>query len=107
MSLVSLVKFRFKPDKKQIWLDWSQELLRRKEEVIETLKNEGVVSESCFISQNGEEVYYFMEALDLNKAHEMVDKNPHPIDNEHKIARQSSLEFVEKLEVLFEFANRN
>ena len=49
MTNVKLVKFKFKPEAKEIWLDWSEELKRRKEEVIATLKNEGVVSESCFI----------------------------------------------------------
>ena len=107
MTNVKLVKFKFKPEAKQIWLDWSEELKRRKEEVIATLKNEGVVSESCFISDNGEEVYYFMEAEDFEKAKNAVLENPHPIDADHKKARESSLEFVAKLDCLFHFENSN
>ena len=107
MTNVKLVKFKFKPEAKQIWLDWSEELKRRKEEVIATLKNEGVVSESCFISDTGEEVYYFMEAEDFEKAKNAVLENPHPIDADHKKARESSLEFVAKLDCLFHFGNRN
>lgn len=60
MTQVKLYKLKFKPDAKEIWLDWSRELLRRKNEVVATLKNEGVVSESCFVSGDGESVYYFM-----------------------------------------------
>jgi L-rhamnose mutarotase len=107
MTTVKLVRFKFKPDAKQIWIDWSEELKRRREEVIETLKNEGVVSESCFISRDGEEVFYFMEAEDFEKAKNAVTDNPHPIDKDHKIARESSLEFVERMAPLFHFENRN
>lgn len=105
MTQVKLFRLKFKPNSKQIWLDWSKELLRRKDEVITTLKNEGVVSESCFLSPNGEDVYYFMEADDFEKATKAVNENPHPIDVEHKKARTSSLELIEKTECLFHFEN--
>ena len=107
MTNVKLVKFKFKPNTKQIWIDWSEELKQRKDEVVETLKNEGVVSEACFISEDGEYVYYFMEAEDFEKARNAVIENPHPIDADHKKARESSLELVSKLECLFHFDNRN
>ncbi len=106
MTKAKLAKFRFKSDGKQIWLDWSKELRRRKDEVIATLKNEGVVSESCFISEDGEYVYYFMEAEDFEKAKKAVIENPHPIDSDHKRARENSLELVAKLDCLFHFDNR-
>lgn len=107
MANVKLVKFKFKPAGKQIWLDWSEELKRRKDEVIAALRNENVVSECCFISKDGESVYYFMEAEDFDKAKNAITNNPQPIDGDHKKARESSLEFVEKLDCLFNFDNRN
>ncbi|MEX2514757.1 MAG: DUF6176 family protein [Candidatus Paceibacterota bacterium] len=107
MTNTKLVKFKFKLGTKQIWLDWSKELKRREDEVIETLKNEGVVSESCYMSDDGEHVYYFMEAEDFEKVKRAVSENPHPIDSDHKKARESSLDFVSKLECLFHFSNRN
>lgn len=106
MTKAKLIKFKFKTGAKQVWIDWSEELRRRKEEVVATLKNEGVVSESCFMSEDGEYVYYFMEAEDFEKAKNAVTENPHPIDNDHKLARESSLEFVAKLDCLFHFDNR-
>jgi L-rhamnose mutarotase len=106
MTTAKLVKFKFKPEAKKIWLDWSEELKHRKDEVIATLKNEGVVSESCFISDDGEYVYYFMESEDFEKAIMAVTENPHPIDIDHKKARAASLEFVCKLDCLFHFENR-
>lgn len=102
-----MVKLKFKPGAKQIWLDWSEELKRRKDEVIATLKNEGVVSESCFISEDGESVYYFMEAEDFEKVKQAVTENPHPIDSDHKKARESSLELSARLECLFHFESRD
>lgn len=106
MTEVKLVKFRFKSGKKKIWLDWSEELKRRKDEVIATLKNEGVLSESCFISEDGEEVYYFMEAEDFEKAKKAIEKSTRPIDEDHKKAREASLEKIEVLKSLFHFENR-
>lgn len=65
------------------------------------------MSESCFISNDGEEVFYFMEAVDFEKVRNAVTENPHPIDVDHKKARENSLELVERLEPLFHFENRD
>lgn len=48
MTKVKLINFKFKPGKKKVWPDWPKELQNRKEEVIDTLKNEGVVSDLMF-----------------------------------------------------------
>jgi len=98
-----LVKFIFTQGQKQAWLDWSKELQRRKDEVIQTLKNEGVISEACFISEDGESVYYYMEAADFEKVKKSVQESPFPIDLEHKEICGASLEFVEELKPLFYF----
>ena len=107
MTEVVLAKFSIKSGKKQVWLDWCEELKRRKEEVIATLKNEGVVSESCFITDDGHSVYYFMEAKDIARAKEAALKNPHPIDKEHKERKKISLDKPEVLTNLFHFENRH
>lgn len=100
---VQLMKLKFKEGGKNIWLDWSEELKRRKEEVIKTLKNEGVISEACFISKNGEDVFYFLEAKDIKRAEEVFSKSNGALDIEHKKKSSSSLEFIEKLDILFHF----
>ncbi len=107
MTKVRLVEFKFKDKAKNIWLDWSKELQKREAEVLATLKNEGVVSESCFLSSDGKSAFYFMEADDFELVKKAVETNPYPIDLEHKIARQSSLVKVDELECLFHFENRN
>ncbi len=106
MTKAKLVKLKFKSGGKQVWLDWAEELKRRRDEVIETLKNEGVVSESCFISEDGEEIYYFMEAEDFEKAQKASLNSTFPIDIDHKKAREKSLERVGRLDCLFHFDNR-
>ena len=105
MTEVKLIKFTFK--RRQVWLDWCEELKKRQDEVIETLKNEGVVSESCFISEDGLSLYYFMEAESFAKAKEAVNKSKFKIDAEHRAIREASIEFVEKLTCLFHFPNHS
>lgn len=102
---VRLVRMRFKPDGKRRWLDWATELKRRRAEVIETLRNEGVRSEACFLTKDGESVYYFMEAADFDKVMAAFAASKLPIDAEHQQALRASLEVVEELDLLFSFQN--
>jgi L-rhamnose mutarotase len=107
MTEVKLVKLKLKNGNKKIWLDWCEELKQRKNEVIETLRNEGVISESCFLSEDEKYIYYFMEAEDFKKVKEAVNKSNFNIDHDHKIKRKLSLEKVCNLTELFHFENRN
>jgi L-rhamnose mutarotase len=106
MSQVKLVKFKIKKGGKKNWLNWVEKLKKRKEEVIKTLENEGIISESCFISEDGEFVFYFMEAEDFKKVNEAFSKSTKPIDAEHKKSLDDSLRFVSVLENLFHFESR-
>ena len=105
MSQVRLIRLKFKSGKKQVWLGWCEQLNKRPKEVIETLQNEGVLSEACFVSQDGESLFYFMEAEDLERAKQAVQSSTLKIDQEHREARLASLEFVEELSPLFHFRN--
>ena len=107
MTQVKLVKLKLKEGNEQIWLDWCEELKQRKNEVIETLKNEGVLSESCFLSEDEKCIYYFMEAENFEKAKSSVEKSNFKIDAEHKKKRALSLEKVAQLKELFHFENRS
>ncbi|MBI3935079.1 MAG: hypothetical protein HY316_10345 [Acidobacteria bacterium] len=105
MSQVRLVRLKFQSGKKQIWLDWCEQLKKRTDAVLETLRNEGTLSESCFVSQDGDSLYYFMEAEDLERATKAFQGSPFRLDQEHRDARLASLEFVEELSPLFHFRN--
>ena len=84
MTNVKLIKLKFKEGNKETWLNWCEQLKHRKPEVIETLKNEGILSESCFLSEDEQCIYYFMEAEDFEKAKAAVNKGNFKIDSEHQ-----------------------
>ena len=107
MTQVKLVKLKLKEGSEQIWLDWCKELKKREVEVLETLQGEGVLSESCFLSEDEKCVYYFMEAENFEKAKDAVEKSNYKIDEEHKNKRKLSLEKVAQLRELFHFDNRS
>src|SRR5579859_899582 len=106
MSEARLLKFRFKPDGKEKWLEWSGVLRRRSHEVFETLRNEGVIAEACFLSPAEDAVYYFVAAEDLERAERAAQRSTYVIDLEHMRVKAAALERVERLECLFFFDNR-
>lgn len=106
MAEVRLVKFRFKPDGRKKWLAWSEELKRRAEEVFQTLRDEGVVVEACFLAPEEDAVYYFVAAENLAQAEQTWRRSPHVIDREHMQAKSTALEPGVPLECLFFFDNR-
>ena len=108
MTEVYLVKYRLKPGTgKKEWLDWSEELKSREEEVVATLKQEGVHLEACFLSEDEQAVYYFLEVEDLKKAYEIFEKSTIPVDREHERVKASAFESKVDLKKLFVFHNPN
>lgn len=104
---VKLVKVTLKEGSKHLWFEWCEELKKRREEVIETLKNEWVLSESCFLSEDEKCIYYFMEATSFEKAKEAVMKSIFPIDADHQKIKKLCFEEKISLKELFHFENRN
>jgi len=106
MTEVYLVKHKFRPvTGKKEWLKWSEELKRREQEVISTLRQEGVRLEACFLSEDEDSVYYFMEVEDLKKAYEVFEKSKIPVDREHEKVKASAFEDEVYLKKLFVFRN--
>jgi hypothetical protein len=105
MAKVILVKIALKEGQKQRWLDWCEELKKRSHEVVETLRNEGTISESCFLSEDENAVYYFMESEDFEKGHDAYLKSSFPIDRQHQVIQRETLDLGSRkaLEVLFNF----
>lgn len=62
--------------------DWFRELNDRKNEVLETLKAEGIIVESAFIDQHENNFYliYYVKAIDLQKALNIFQCSTKPID---------------------------
>ncbi len=103
MTEVELVRLRIKEGQKRPWLEWCKELKRRENEVLETLRKEGVISEACFIADDGESVYYFIEAESLDTAHATGWRSALPIDKQHRLVSESSLKQAERMKPLFNF----
>ncbi len=106
LTEVRLVKLKIKEGKIQKWLEWCEELKRRSNEVLETLKNEGMILEACFLSEDENSVYYFMESDNFEKAHEAYGNSTFPIDKEHSAIQKETLESVANLKVLFNFHSK-
>ncbi|MCI4347434.1 MAG: DUF6176 family protein [Thermoplasmata archaeon] len=106
MTEVYLVqqKFRTGTGKKE-WFDWTKESKKREREVLATLRREGVRLEACFLSEDEESVYYFMEVEDLKKAFAVFRRSHAPVDRKHKKAMASAFVSAVPLKKLFEFRN--
>ncbi len=103
MNEVGLVKFTFKKEGRDTWIDWCNELISRKEEVLETLESEGVLVEACFLSRKEQCIYYFIEAVSFERMQEVAKNSTRFIDIEHRAVKLESIEFVERMELLFHF----
>lgn len=106
MSQAMLVRLAFKPNGKESWLQWTEELKARHDEVLQTLADEGVRTEACFMSEHTGEVFYYMEADDLETAKKIAAESIHKIDQQHREVWRNSLDMVEKLECLFLFQDK-
>lgn len=106
MSEVVLVESRFQPGGLESWRAWCRELQRREPEVVATLRDEGVLSEACFLGRDGASLFYFMEAEDVARARRVGEASVHPIDVEHRARREASLMRIGPLEPLFHVARR-
>jgi hypothetical protein len=85
MSEVLLVRRRIEPGKTERLRAWYDELEEREREVVETLDHESVYTETAFVEEtgNGDFLYGYMEAADLDAASEAADEEIYDVDREH------------------------
>jgi hypothetical protein len=97
---------RLKPGSLERAKEWAATLNHRSEEVLATLKDEGVSMESVFLAGIGPDHYlvYVMQAEDFEKARTVAKTSEHPIDAYHRRFKMDTwLERVE-LETLIDFS---
>jgi hypothetical protein len=84
MLSVQLNKIR--PGREAELRSWLAELTRRREEVVETFRHEGVRHEQAFIleAKEGPLLLYVMELEDPERAREVYRASQLPIDLEHR-----------------------
>ncbi len=96
------VKIRLKPDSLDRVRDWAKTINARKEEALDTLRDETVVVESAFLDRTaeGDFLITFMKAESLEKARQAVQNSVHDIDKFHQKFKQDTWEERKSLELL-------
>jgi Family of unknown function (DUF6176) len=84
------VKVKLKPGSLEQVHEWAEELRSRADEVLATLRDEGVAVESVFLDshEQGDFLVYYMKARSLSAAREAAERSSHPIDAYHEQSRR-------------------
>jgi Family of unknown function (DUF6176) len=101
------LKVRLKPGSLDLVRDWAAELQARPDEVLATLRAEGVLVESAFLdsTEEGDFLIYYVKARSLDAAREAVQRSAHPIDSYHQQFKVDTWESRTPLELLMDFEN--
>jgi hypothetical protein len=101
------VKVKLKPGSLEQVREWAEELRSKADEVMATLRDEGVAVESVFLdsSDQGDFLVYYMKARSLTAAHEVAKRSAHPIDAYHSQFKAQTWESQAPLELLVDFEN--
>lgn len=86
---------------------WAAELNARRDEVIATLRDEGVAVESAFLERTpeGDFLVYYMRVRSHEQARAAFERSQHAIDAYHAAFKQRTWESSENLELLIDFEN--
>jgi hypothetical protein len=96
------VKVRLKPGSLLRVRARADELKSRKEEALETMREEGMVVESTFLDRTseGDFLICFMKAQSFEKAMGVVKQSLHAIDASHQTFKKDTTASVTQLELL-------
>lgn len=83
--------------------EWAAELNARRDEVLATLRDEGVRVESVFL--DGETLVYFLKADSIDEAREVYAGSQHAIDAYHQRFKDETFAERTQLELLVDFEN--
>jgi len=108
MAEVVLTKQRIEDGKTERLIEWMSEVREREDEVVETFRSEGMLTETAFLERtdDGDYLVYFMEAQDFDDVYEAYDDSTHDIDEEHKkvleeVLKDGDSPGVESYELLY------
>jgi hypothetical protein len=99
------LKVRLRPGSVERVRDWAAELNRRRDEVLATLRDEGVLVEAAFLDRttDGDFLIVYMKARSLEAAREVGRRSSHPIDEIHQRFKHDTTESIEVLEPQIDF----
>jgi L-rhamnose mutarotase len=83
--------------------EWAAELNARRDEVLATLRDEGVRVESVFL--DGETLVYYLKADSVDKARDVYAGSQHAIDAYHQRFKDETFAERTQLELLVDFEN--
>ncbi len=85
---------------------WAEEIMRRKEEALETLRDEGVLLECFFLDrrEDGDYLIGIMTTSDFERAQTVGRDSAHDIDAFHQAFKRDTWDSVDALEGLVELA---
>ena len=98
------IKIKLKPHSLEKVREWTRTINERKDEVLATLRDEGVIVEAVFLDQNseGDFLIYVMKAENFEQAMEVFEKSVHPIDEYHRKFKNETWEEGTPLEMLID-----
>ena len=97
-------RIKLKPGSRERVREWAEHITRRKEEALETLRDEGVLLECFFLEQRDDDDYLIgiMTATSFDRSQAVVQESTHDIDAYHRAFQREAWESVEVLERLAE-----
>jgi hypothetical protein len=100
-------RIKLKPDSGDRVRAWAEEIMRRKEEALETLRDEGVILECFFLDRRGDGDYLIgiMAAEDFDRSQAVVRDSTHDIDAFHQAFKRDTWDAVDALEGLVVLTN--
>ena len=95
-------KIKLKPDSLERVREWAQTINERKDEALETLRDESVFIEAVFLdsTEHGDFLISFMKAESFEKARKAVEGSLHSIDEYHRQFKRDVWVEVKQLETL-------
>jgi L-rhamnose mutarotase len=97
------VRVRLQPGSLERVREWAAELNSRRDEVLATLRDEGVRIESVFL--DGDTLVYYMRADDVEHARAVYARSTHAIDAYHQRFKDETFGEQTVLELLIDFEN--
>jgi hypothetical protein len=97
------VRVRLRPGSLARVHEWAAELNARRDEVLATLRDEGVRIESVFL--DGDTLVYYMRADSVERAREVYARSTHAIDAYHQRFKDETFDEQTPLELLIDFEN--
>jgi hypothetical protein len=100
----SCVKIKLKPGSVGKAREWAMVINARRDEALETLRDEGVVLECAFLDQTaeGDFLVYVMKAESFEQAKEAAERSTHEIDDFHLKFKEETWEDGTRLEILID-----